>query len=89
MAEEVRYYDPACFAPRIHAPVKIGMGLFDWCAPAEGIFTAINALPKQTKCEVFCDPYAGHFSIDYGRMQHHFTPVPRWQGTAKDNMAPD
>ena len=89
VAEEVRYYDPACFAHRIKAPVTVGMGLFDWCAPAEGIFTAINALPPDTSCQVFIDPYAGHHSIDYSRWNagEDFIEVPRWQGTARDNMA--
>lgn len=89
LAEELRWYDPACFAHRIHSPVTLGMGLFDWCAPAEGIFTAINALPADTKCRVFIDPYAGHNTIDYTRFkqQADFVEVPRWQGTASENYA--
>jgi cephalosporin-C deacetylase-like acetyl esterase len=87
LAEELRYYDPACFARHIRAPLKIGMALFDWCAPAEGIFTAINALPPDTKCEVFIDPFAGHHTIDYSRMQGDLIEVPRWQGTAAENYA--
>jgi hypothetical protein len=67
VAEVVRYFDPASFAHRIQAPVRIGFGLFDPCAPGEGIFTAINALPRQTPCEVFIDPYAGRFSSNLRR----------------------
>ena len=85
IAEVVRYYDPACFAHLIHAPLKLALGLFDECAPAEGIFTAINALPKETKCEVFIDPYGSHFSIDDSRSSGIGLEVPRWQGTAAEN----
>ena len=85
IAEVVRYFDPASFAHRIHAPIKLCLGLFDFCAPAEGIFTAINALPKKTHCEVFVDPYGGHFSLDGSRVQGPGLEVPRWQGTAKEN----
>ncbi|MHB9131001.1 MAG: acetylxylan esterase [Armatimonadota bacterium] len=87
VAEVVRYYDPASFAHRIHAPLKIGFGLFDSCAPAEGIYSAINALPKETKCEIFADPYGGHFSFDYPHFNagEGVLEAPRWYGTAEDN----
>ena len=88
MAEVVRYYDPACFAHRIRTPLRLAMGLFDFCAPAEGIFTAINALPKDTRCDVFIDPYGGHFTIDLSDFHQGkgILEVPRWFGTAKENQ---
>jgi cephalosporin-C deacetylase len=87
VAEVVRYYDPANFAHRINAPLRLCIGLFDFCAPAEGIFTAINALPKETKCAVFVDPYAGHFTINSARFNSNDPgiEIPRWHGTAEDN----
>ena len=87
IAEVVRYYDPANFAHRITAPLKLGFGLFDFCAPAEGIYSAINALPKETKCEIFVDPYGGHFSFDSARFNagENILEAPRWYGTAADN----
>ncbi|MCE9608313.1 MAG: acetylxylan esterase [Planctomycetia bacterium] len=87
VAEVVRYYDPACFAHRIRTPLQLATGLFDFCAPAEGIFTAINALPKETRCKIFIDPYGGHFTLDltgYGSGVG-VVEVPRWQGTAAEN----
>ena len=65
----------------------MAMGLFDWCAPAEGIFTALNALPRNTPCQVFVDPYAGHFTIDATDFLkgEGILEVPRWQGSAADN----
>lgn len=87
VAEVVRYFDPACFAHRIRTPLQLAMGLFDFCAPAEGIFTAINALPKNTRCDVFIDPYGGHFTIDLTDFHQGkgILEVPRWQGTAAEN----
>jgi len=87
VAEVVRYFDPACFAHRIHTPLQLATGLFDFCAPAEGIFTAINALPKETECKVFIDPYGGHFSLDLTGFNAGggAVEVPRWQGTAAEN----
>jgi len=87
VAEVVRYYDPACFAHRIRTPLQLATGLFDFCAPAEGIFTAINALPKETPCKIFIDPYGGHFSLDLTGFGAGIglVEVPRWQGTAAEN----
>ncbi|HEY3418291.1 MAG TPA: acetylxylan esterase [Armatimonadota bacterium] len=87
IAEVVRYFDPANFAHRIHSPLRLATGLFDFCAPAEGIFTAINALPNDTKCEVFIDPYGGHFTLDVKRFNSNEpgVDIPRWQGTDEEN----
>lgn len=87
IAEIVRYYDPANFAHRIKAPLRLCFGLFDFCAPAEGIFTAINALPKETKCAVFIDPFGGHFTLNQTRFNSNDpgTDIPRWYGSAADN----
>ncbi len=87
IAEVVRYFDPANFAHHIKAPLKLGFGLFDWCAPAEGIYSAINALPQETKCDIFVDPYGGHFSFDSPRFNagEGVLEAPRWYGTDADN----
>lgn len=87
VAEVVRYFDPACFAHRIRTPLQLATGLFDFCAPAEGIFTAINALPKETECKVFIDPYGGHFTLDLTGFNagSGAVEVPRWHGTAAEN----
>jgi len=87
VAEVVRYFDPACFAHRIRTPLQLATGLFDFCAPTEGIFTAINALPKETVCKIFIDPYGGHFSLDLTGFGAGVgvVEVPRWQGTAAEN----
>ncbi|HEY3397216.1 MAG TPA: acetylxylan esterase [Armatimonadota bacterium] len=87
IAKVVAYFDPANFAHRIHAPMRLALGLFDFCAPAEGIFTAINALPPDTKCEVFVDPFGGHFTLNATGFNagEPGVQVPRWQGTAEEN----
>lgn len=87
IAAVVEYFDPANFAHRIRSPLRLGIGLFDFCAPAEGIFTAINALPKTTACEVFIDPYGGHFSLNIPAFYkgEKGLEVQRWYGTAADN----
>ena len=87
VAEVVRYFDPACFAHRIRAPLTLGFGLFDFCAPAEGIFSAINALPPTTRCQSFVDPYGGHFTYNHALLQDaaQGITVPRWLGTDADN----
>jgi cephalosporin-C deacetylase-like acetyl esterase len=87
IAEVVRYYDPANFAHRIKAPLTLGLGLFDFCAPAEGVFSAINALPKETVCKAFVDPYGGHFTYNYALLESaaQGIQVPRWEGSTADN----
>lgn len=87
VAEVVRYFDPASFAHRIRTPLRYAIGLFDYCAPAEGIFTAFNALPKDTPCQAFVDPYGGHFTIDVADFNkgEGIIDVPRWYGTDAEN----
>ena len=87
IAAVVEYFDPANFAHRIHASMRLALGLFDFCAPAEGIFTAINALPADTKCEIFVDPYGGHFTLNAPGFDkgEPGVQIPRWQGTAAEN----
>ncbi len=87
IAAVVRYFDPANFAPRIHAPMRLAFGLFDFCAPAEGIFSAINAMPAGTKVEVFVDPYGGHFTLNAPGFNQGEpgVQIPRWQGTLEEN----
>ncbi len=67
--------------------MRLAFGLFDFCAPAEGIFSALNALPKDTPCEVFVDPYAGHLTIDLAEFNQgkSLLEVPRWYGTVAEN----
>jgi len=86
-AEIIRYYDPACFMHRIHAPLILFVGLFDFTGPAQGIFTAINDLPKGTECKVVLAPYGGHFTSNFEGRQDasKVVPIPRWQGTDADN----
>jgi len=86
VAEVLRYFDPPCFAHRIHAPVKLYVGLFDFTGPVEGILTAINALPAGTACQMVVDPYGGHFTVNYaGRDAGNAPQVPRWLGTDAEN----
>lgn len=87
IAKVVAYYDPANFAHRIKSPLRYAFGLFDFCAPAEGIFTAINALPPETKCEVFVDPYGGHFTLNAPGFDkgEPGVQIPRWYGTDEEN----
>ena len=87
VAEFSRYYEPACFAHRIHAPITFYLGLFDFTGPVEGVFTAINALPPDTRCRVMLDPYGGHFTSDFSKREGvtEAVEIPRWQGTDADN----
>ncbi|OPZ28376.1 MAG: Acetyl esterase Axe7A precursor [Lentisphaerae bacterium ADurb.BinA184] len=88
VARVVSYYDPARFAHRIRAAdIVLGIGLFDFCAPAEGIFSAINALPPDVPCRVYADPFGGHSSYNYALLEDAAKglTVPRWEGTAADN----
>jgi len=88
IAAIVSYYDPARFTHRTRSKtVRIGFGLFDWCAPAEGIMSAINGLPKDVVCAVYADPFGDHFNSDLNRFWAGGTPIeiPRWQGTDADN----
>ena len=55
------YFDAASFAHRVHTPLKLAFGLFDWTGPAEGIFTGLNTLPKDTPCELRVDPTGGAY----------------------------
>jgi len=86
-AEIIRYYDPACFMHRIHAPMILFVGLFDFTGPAQGIFTGINDLPKDTVCKVVIDPYGGHFTSHFEGRQDasKVVEIPRWQGSNADN----
>jgi len=61
-----RYYDVVNFAPRVTAPILIGLGLVDTVCPAPGVFAMANALkgPK----EVVVMPLAGHGG-DHGAYQ--------------------
>ncbi len=87
VAEVIRYYDPACFVHRIQAPLKLHLGLFDFCGPVEGILTAINTLPIDSPCHMVIDPYGGHFTLDIRGREgaEHAVKVPHWLGTEKDN----
>lgn len=86
VAEVIRYFDPACFAHRVHAPVKFYLALFDFTGPVEGVLTAINALPAKTECRMVIDPFGGHFTANYsGRDPGKVAPVPRWLGTDAEN----
>jgi cephalosporin-C deacetylase len=88
VAGVVSYYDPARFAHRIRAQnVVLGIGLFDFCAPAEGIFSAINALPKTVNCRVYTDPFGGHFTYNYAILEDAASgiTIPHWEGSAADN----
>lgn len=87
IAEVVHYFDPANFAHRIKAPMKLGFGLFDSCAPAEGIYSAVNALPEDVKCQIYVDPYGGHFSFNYNEFNkgETFIEAPRWEGSKNEN----
>lgn len=86
VAEVIRYFDPACFAHRVHAPVKFYLALFDFTGPVEGVLTAINALPAKTECRLVIDPFGGHFTANYGgRDAGKAPPVPRWLGTDSEN----
>jgi cephalosporin-C deacetylase-like acetyl esterase len=88
VAEVLRYFDPPCFAHRIHAPVKLYLALFDFTGPVQGVLTGINALPAETQCRMVIDPFGGHFTSNYGsRDAGNATPVPRWVGTAEENKA--
>lgn len=86
VAEVIRYFDPACFAHRVHAPVKFYLALFDFTGPVEGVLTAINALPAKTECRLVIDPFGGHFTANYGgRDAGKVPPVPRWLGSDAEN----
>ncbi len=86
VAEVIRYFDPPCFAHRVHAPVKFYLALFDFTGPVEGVLTAINALPEKTECRMVIDPFGGHFTANYaGRDAGKMPPVPRWLGTEAEN----
>jgi hypothetical protein len=87
-AEVLRYFDPPCFAHRIHAPMKLYLALFDFTGPVQGVLTGINALPAETPCQMVIDPYGGHFTSNYrGRDAGNAPLVPRWVGTAEENKA--
>ena len=84
VAEVIRYFDPPCFAHRVHAPIKFYLALFDFTGPVEGVLTAINALPAKTECRLVIDPFGGHFTANYGgRDAGKVPPVPRWLGTGR------
>lgn len=86
VAEVIRYFDPACFAHRVHAPVRFYLALFDFTGPVEGVLTAINALPAKTECRMVIDPFGGHFTANYsGRDPGKVAPVLRWLGTDAEN----
>jgi cephalosporin-C deacetylase-like acetyl esterase len=88
VAEVIRWFDPPCFAHRIHAPVQLYLGLFDFTGPVQGVLTAINALPAETSCRMVIDPFGGHFTANYrGRDAGNAPPVPRWVGTNEENKA--
>ena len=92
IASIVSYYDPARFMHRVDpaCTVRLLFGLFDFCAPAEGLFSALNGLPLSVRCEVYADPYGGHHTST-GEARKRFygnepaIVIPRWRGSARDN----
>jgi len=56
--EASRYFDVVNFAPRITAPVLVGIGLIDETCPPAGIFAATNRITSPK--EVILMPRAGH-----------------------------
>jgi cephalosporin-C deacetylase-like acetyl esterase len=86
VSEVIRYFDPPCFAHRIHAPIKLYLALFDFTGPVEGVLTGINALPADTECRLVIDPFGGHFTANYSnRDAGKVPPVPRWLGSDAEN----
>ena len=75
VAEVIRYFDPACFAHRIHAPINLYVGLFDFTGPVQGILTAINALPPGTPCRMVIDPYGDACRVATPRSLDRLAPV--------------
>ena len=52
IAAVVSYFDPANFAHRIHAPLRLGFGLFDFCAPPRR-FSARSTPCQKTRSAKF------------------------------------
>jgi cephalosporin-C deacetylase len=63
-AEKVRraseYFDPANFAPNIHCPILIGLGLLDQVAAPSSIFATANCITSPK--EIVILPQATHGS---------------------------
>jgi cephalosporin-C deacetylase len=58
--DTARYFDVVNFAPRIHCPILVGMGLLDTTCPAVGIYAAINQLNPKTPRELVILPRSQH-----------------------------
>ena len=92
IAKIVSYYDPARFMHRVDpgCTVRLVFGLFDFCAPAEALFTAVNGLPPSVRREIYADPYGSHHTSTGEAMKRFYgneppIKIPRWQGSKKDN----
>ena len=56
--EASRYFDPVNFAPRIHAPCLVALGLVDETSPASNVYGTVNRLGGPS--EVVVMPFSRH-----------------------------
>lgn len=58
--DTLKYVDAYNYALYINKPIIIGIGLADSICPPEGIKSAFDRIPSQTKKEMYAVPKAGH-----------------------------
>ena len=85
-------FDQYVFLPVVNsyefiAPTFVQTGVSNFFNNLGQPVSALNALPRDTPCQVFVDPYGGHFTLDAADFYKGggLLEVPRWQGTAADN----
>ena len=61
IAEVVRYFDPANFAHRIHTPLRLALGLFDFCAPGRGYLHRAQRIAQGHPVRRVCGPVCRSF----------------------------
>lgn len=82
VAKVAAYFDAANFAPMIHCPIYIGVGLQDLTTSPYGVFSAWNAIPAGIPKRLYTDPWGGHNEPNGGQgiqgewwqalLQNHF-----------------
>jgi cephalosporin-C deacetylase-like acetyl esterase len=80
--QAARYYDVTHFAPLIHCPVLIGVGLIDTVVPPPGVFATYNLLPGAR--QIVAMPAADH----QNNHNAFYAPQNAWLADAKTGRAP-
>ncbi len=83
--QTARYYDIENFAPRIHCPVLVGVGLIDQVCPPAAAFAALDRIPSAK--EIVVMPQSEHQET-HNSQHAYFQRWGAWASQLRHDMPP-